>query len=199
MPVMCANVARGKLIDDIEGHVNEGTPQRKQELKDLLKGLRNSQARLADLLVQHNIVGPGDPIRDHLNAHWFDPGPSNWWPHNESKEDVIRHGFAEAIRLRLAEDKPICILWVCAGHHFQVAVHNSDSQITVMVLTPHTPYGVSYPASKRATSLRVIGTKRDIDEIVREAGHAKGGCPTKGECRCLDAGNDICVVPIYGA
>ena len=194
MPVMCANVARGELIDNIEDYVNGSDDA---AAKPLLLDLEGSELSLTGVL--HKYIGDSDQAICHLRKHWFDDGYENWWPHNESKEDVIRHGFAEAIRLRLAEDKPICILWVCAGHHFQVAVHNSDSQITVMVLTPHTPYGVSYPASKRATGLRVIGTKRDIDEIVREAGHAKGGCPTKGECRCLDAGNDICVVPIYGA
>ena len=204
MPVMCANVARGELISSIEKYINgfddkRGTGQtgpagrRSSLLADL-----NKMQSLTDLLAKHKVPGYTQLIGQHLRKHWFDPGADNWWPHNESKEDVIRHGFAEAIRLRQEEDNPIRILWVCAGHHFQVAVHSSASQITVMVLTPHTPYGVSYPASELATGLSVIGTRRDIDAIVREAGHAKG-CPAKGERRCLDGGADIWVVPIYGA
>ena len=199
MPVMCANVARGKLIDDIEGHVNKRTPQRKQELKDLLKGLRNSQERLADLLVQHNIVGSGDPIRDHLNAHWFDPGPSNWWPHNQNKEAVVRYGLIEAIEI-LKDDPSLSmsIVWVCAGHHFQVAIHKSDVQVTVLLLTPHTPYGIQYQESTLETGLSVVGTKREIDQIVREAKHAgRLGRPDRNDCVKLATG--VWKATIFGA
>lgn len=208
MPVMCANVARGSLIDSVEEYINgfddsanaqsgdnKDYGNRRPRLREDLEG----STPLAKLLQTHLIEGCDATVCDHLRQHWFDDGSANWWPHNEQKEAVVRHGLAEAIRIREEEgNRPVCILWTCAGHHFQVAVHNSEAQITVMILTPHTPYGVSYPASKRATNITVIGTKRDIDEIVREAGHAKGN-PTKAECECVNEDPEIWKVPVYGA
>ena len=199
MPVMCANVARGDLIDKIEAHVNDnkGVSQRENELESLLKGLKDSGSRLADLLVERNIVNPRDPICGHLNTHWFDDGLSNWWPHNEDKEAIVRHGLIEAIEI-LKENPGLSmsIVWVCAGHHFQVAIHQSDVQVTVLLLTPHTPYGTRYAPSTQPTGLSVVGTKRDIEQIVREAKHA-GGSPKKGDRRRLASG--IWTVPIFGA
>ena len=184
MPVMCANVARGELIRKIEGHVNtnEKASQRKKELKELLEGLKDSNNRLADVLYQHNIGRQAD--RRHLNAHWFDDGPSNWWPHNEEKEAIVRHGLIEAIEILKGDPSlSMSIIWVCAGHHFQVAIHESDVQVTVLLLTPHTPYGIQYQESTLETGLSVVGTKREIDQIVREAGHAgRLGRPNRNDC-----------------
>lgn len=200
MPVMCANVATGPLVEKVEKHINQGSAIHASGAKastgngnvndehgELLADLRDQTEPLAGLLVKYKIVPNDDPILDHLNDHWFNDGHKSWWPHNEHKEHVLRHGLAEAIKLRQTKTRPISIIWVCAGHHFQVAIHCSDVQITVLILTPHTPYGTKYEASERPTNLWVVGTERDIDQIVREAGHADGR-PTKDDCERLGDG-----------
>ena len=203
MPVMCANVARGELISSIEKYINgfddkRGTGQtgpagrRSSLLADL-----NKMRSLTELLAWHAVPGYTKSTGQHLRKHWFDPGADNWWPHNELKEDIVRCGFAEAIRLRKCEEnRPVCILWVCAGHHFQVAIHASADKITVLILTPHTPYGTQYPQSKIRTGLSVVGTKREIGQIEREAGHA-GGRPGPQDCEELATG--VWKAPIFGA
>ena len=194
MPTMCGIVARAKLMDDVEEFVNNEEPA---DLKKLIRDLRNPTQSLKKIG-----KGIGIPRRRiaHLRNHWFSGGRRGWWPNNEKKEEIIRYGLAEAVETSESTQKPISLLWICAGHHFQVAVHESLVQITVLILTPSTPHGVDYPKSDEETKLCMIGTKREIAEICREAKNANGK-PRWADCRPLDTEDQmeakIWLAPIF--
>ena len=204
MPTMCSNIARGQLVGDTETFIN-GAPAgsdtqsggvsgqassgsssgSKPTLHDILADLRGSAP-----LAEHGLVAPGDRVYKHVRDEWFSEGPANFWPDNDNKEEVVRHGPAEAVALKIKHDLPIAILWVCAGHHFQVAIHRGAAQITVLILTPHTPHGIgqTYSLSEQE-GLWVVGPERDINEIVREASlishNRRHSNPKKEDCERL--------------
>ena len=176
---MCANVARGSIAKALESFIN-GLGN--DSLTILRGALRNPGLTFGQLNAQFKKINNNNPVLDpgailHLQQDWFDPGPDNYWPHNDNKLEIVRHGLAEAVQLKIDNGMPISILWICAGHHFQVALHGSEHQITLLIMTPHTPHGRGYSMTKTKEELWVIGTKRDMNEIIREAGF--GGARSK--------------------
>ena len=206
MPTMCSNIARGQLVGDTETFINSApvgsatqsgvsgqasgsSGGAKATLHDILADFRGSTP-FADVLAKHGLVKHGDRLHKHVQEDWFADGPANFWPHNDNKEEVVRHGLAEAIALKIEHNVPIAILWVCAGHHFQVAIHRGAVQITVLILTPHTPHGAGATYSlSEPEDLWVVGPERDIDEIVREASfishNRRHQNPRKQDCKRL--------------
>ena len=221
MPTMCSTIARGQLVSDTEDLIN-GAPAgsdtqsggvsgqasgsssgTKATLHDILADFRGS-APFADVLAKHGLVAPGDRVYKHVRDEWFTEGPANFWPHNDNKEEVVRHGLAEAVALKIKHDLPIAIIWVCAGHHFQVGIHRGAAQITVLILTPHTPHGIGQTYSlSEPEDLWMVGPERDINEIVREASlisHNRRHCnPKKEDCERLAtaAPQDIYKAQLY--
>ena len=171
MPVMCANVARGSIAKALESFINGLGNGSLTTLRD---ALRDPHLTFDQLDAQFKKINNNNPVLDpgairHLQQDWFVAGPRNYWPHNDNKLEIVRHGLAEAVQLKIDNGMPISILWICAGHHFQVALHGSRHQITVLIMTPHTPHGRGYNVTTTAEALWVIGTKRDMKEIIREA------------------------------
>ena len=172
MPVMCANVARGSIATALEGFIN-GLGN--TSLEELRIALRDPSLAFGQLNGEFQKLNNNQPVLSqdaisHLERDWFKAGQDNYWPHNDNKLEIVRHGLAEAVQLKIDNGMPISILWICAGHHFQVALHGSEHQITVLVMTPHTPHGRGYNKTTTKEELWVIGTKRDMNEIIREAG-----------------------------
>ena len=186
MPTMCGIVARGKLMDDFEAYVN-GNTTKGGHLTSLSQALEDPDQDVNDVFdLIYGSRHPQRKMKNHLESHWFSDGASGFWPHNEHKQEIIRHGLAEAVKTSKSKGRPISLLWICAGHHFQVAIHESPAQITVLILTPSTPDAFPHPPSKKETKLCMIGSKREIAEICREAENTKGR-PTDGDCKPLDS------------
>lgn len=69
---------------------------------------------------------------EHFKEHWL----KKWWPKHQV-EDVLRAGFAEAIKRAKDAGLPLEALWVCADEDaFQVYICQGPNQITVLVFTP---------------------------------------------------------------
>ena len=222
MPTMCSKIARGQLVGDTEAFINNAptgsatqsggvsgqassgsSSGSKATLHDILADLRGSTP-LVDVLAKHGLAAPGDRVYKHVRDEWFTEGPANFWPHNDNKEEVLRHGLAEAIELKIKHDLPIAIIWVCAGHHFQVGIHRGAAQITVLFLTPSTPLGIGQTYSlSEPEDLWMVGPERDINEIVREASlishNRRHSNPKKEDCERLAtaAPQDIYKAQLY--
>ncbi len=194
MSTMCANVAKGWLTHAIERGLNDNPDYDK-----ILANLRDKSRPLTSTLFDGVLTQgyqPHDDMREHLDKHWYSDGPDGYWPHRPEKAEVVRHGYIKAVELAQAHKLPICVLWICAGHHFQCAVTKSDAQITLLILTPHTPNAVPNLASTEPEDIWVIGPTIDIEEIVREAVNYNGR-PTKDDCTLLDKDRGIWEAPIF--
>jgi hypothetical protein len=87
---------------------------------------------------------------DHFTKHWLQD-KDDWWPQGLDVEDVLRAGYAEAIRRARTLELPIESLWICADEKvaqgdkpaFHVYIVEGPRQVTVIVYTPkpreHTP------------------------------------------------------------
>jgi len=195
MPVMCANVAKSWLIQEIESTLSNDP-----DYDDILAKLRDKSRSITSVLFDIGTLREGykphERMKEHLDKHWFNDGPDAYWPHRPAKEEIIRHGHIKCVELAQAHRLPVCILWVCAGHHFQCAVTKSDAQITMLLLTPHTPNAVPQLSSTEPEDIWVIGPTIDIDEIVREAVNYDGR-PTNDDCTLLDKDSGIWEAPIF--
>jgi hypothetical protein len=69
---------------------------------------------------------------EHFQRHWL----GDWWP-DHPVEEVLRNGFAAAIRRAREQRLPIEAIWLCADEDaFQVYFVEGPRQITVIVYTP---------------------------------------------------------------
>ena len=195
MPTMCANVAKSWLIEEIESSLASNP-----DYDDILAKLRDTSRSFTNALFDIGILKKGYKphieMKAHLDTHWFNDGPDAYWPHRPAKEEVIRHGHIKAVELAQTTKLPVCILWICAGHHFQCAVTKSDAQITLLILTPHVPNAVPQVASTEPEDIWVIGPTIDINEIVREATNYNGR-PTSNDCVLLDKASGVMEAPIF--
>ena len=195
MPTMCANVAKGWLTHAIESALSNNP-----DYDDILSKLRDKSRPLNNILFDIGILTTGykphDEMKAHLDKHWYNDGADAYWPHRPAKEEVVRHGYIKCVELAQTHKLPVCILWICAGHHFQCAVTKSDAQIMLLVLTPHTPNAVPQLASTEPEDLWIIGPTVDIEEIVREAVNYNGR-PTQNDCVLLDKDSGVWEAPIF--
>lgn len=167
---------------------------------DLLSKLRNKSRPITAFFYDIGILKRGHPPHDaitkHLNDHWFNDGPTGYWPHNGAKAEIVRNGYIKALELAKTTQLPVAILWVCAGNCFQVAIARTPSQITLLMLTPDVPNAVPQPATTEIDDAWIIGTEHDIDMVVREAVNF-GGLPKKSDCTLLDGAAGVWEAPLY--
>jgi hypothetical protein len=123
-----------------------------------------------DHMVRHFFGGQRRYEDGKMGAYW----PDDRWGYLGNKVEIMRHGLLEAIRVAqgldrgqmtpegvgsyIANDaevplKPVETLWICAGSHFEVVIHEGDYQVTMLLLTPSMP---DIPDAEKA-DLEVIG------------------------------------------
>jgi hypothetical protein len=106
--------------------------------------LQRIDQSLTNLASRHE--RPGELSRkdvDHFTKHWLQD-EDDWWPGLVHVEDVLRAGYAEAIRRARTLELPIESLWICADEKvekgeqppFHVYIVEGPRQVTVIVYTP---------------------------------------------------------------
>jgi hypothetical protein len=183
---MCALVAQGWVPHEIERILNDDPDYGKLE-----RLVDNPDRTFTEVLIDIGAIKPEDnETITHLNRHWLASDKHAWWPHHPNKGEVLRQGLMRTIQAAAERQLPVGIYWICAGPQFQCVLGESDSQVTLMLLTPPIPNATAQPPSTEEEPLRVIGNKADIDYIVDQAA-LYGGRPTKEDCRPLAPGYDI--------
>lgn len=106
--------------------------------------LQRIDQSLTNLASRHE--GPGELSHkdvEHFTQHWLQD-KDDWWPEGLHVEDVLRAGYAEAIRRARTLELPIESLWICADEKvdkdvppaFHVYIVEGPRQVTVIVYTP---------------------------------------------------------------
>lgn len=157
MPDMPGLVSRPKLMRLHDSFLNESRENRRKFGLGLLAG---------DPLVgvyRHLRIGAAPDWR-HLEREFYaEDGPLAYWPDNRwgylgNKEEILRQGILETIRVveGLSEakmtrrhfarpwpdvpvERALETWWMCSGSRFEVNVLDGDSQVTMMLLTPAMP------------------------------------------------------------
>jgi uncharacterized membrane protein len=99
----------------------------------------NPDLQLLDLGVQHGYVENTDAEAGHLRRDWFD-STEGWWHHLPPIEPVLRQAFIKAAELALEHKLPVDSYWIRRGDTFEVAVCQSDHQITLLFMSPEIPW-----------------------------------------------------------
>jgi len=72
----------------------------------------------------------------HFSADWL----QSWWPEVQPVEPILRAGLIEAFKKGIAARLPLSALWVqAADSTFEIAISQSATQITLLVITPPVP------------------------------------------------------------
>jgi len=99
-----------------------------------------SPQSLAELAAEHadessgRVTGLSDDDVDHFRADWL----GGWWP-DQPVEEILRAGYADAIRRARDARLPIESLWVRGADAVAVYVVVGHRQVTVLVCTPPVP------------------------------------------------------------
>lgn len=178
MPDMPGLVARPRFMQLHDAYLNDSTQTRREFALALFSGIG-----LADVYRQLGIGKAAD--WRHLEREFYaEEGALAYWPYNRwgylgNKEEILRQGVLEAIRVAegLAESKmtrahfkkpgtakPVKqrleTWWLCSGSRFEVNVLQGDAQVTMMILTPALP---NLPSSRKV--------KLEKDGFIWTVGH----------------------------
>jgi len=116
------------------------------ELEALQSDTRSIQS-YRDLRDRHMAPVDATPIAGHIQSDWLNLDDTGWWPHCPV-QDIFRETMYQVAARKLASKvwvaadetfkfKPIVSYWLCPGlTNFQVAVCESDDQITLLFMTP---------------------------------------------------------------
>lgn len=136
MPRIPGAITKGSIFRKLDEFLSK--PQ-----QHFLDDLRNPANAQLDQLGESRGLLEGQKQRDHASREFFgDEGEqAAWWPGNEKKQEITRQGYIKATELALEHDppKPIVTYWVRGGESFQVAVAESDQEVTILLLTPPGP------------------------------------------------------------
>ena len=158
MPDMPGNIARPKFMRAVDAHLNDSVKARHDFAHDLLSGASLRQA------CENAAIGEQQDWQ-HLELEYYaEESPLAYWPTSQwpdigNKQEVIRQGLLEAIRVaeglepdevtpgqfddQQGAGKPVKrnieMWWCCAGHHFEVNVLDGANQVTMVILTPSMP------------------------------------------------------------
>ena len=115
-------VSKGTVLRRMDGLSRDRRIMAKA-LADLEKG----EAGLADLGVNNGYVESTPEEHDHIRDHWLrDPADAQ----------ALRNGLILAAKRALKLNLPVDSYWVCAGSRLEVAVCESDRQITMLIIAP---------------------------------------------------------------
>jgi hypothetical protein len=107
------------------------------------KALAAINQPLGDLANDHSPADLTPQDVKHFRDHWL-ADQDDWWPEGLHVEEVLRAGYAEAIRRARTLELPIESLWICADEKvdkdvppaFHVYIVEGPRQVTVIVYTP---------------------------------------------------------------
>jgi len=100
--------------------------------------------------------------------------PRAFWPKLELKQEIVRAGYIQALRIALAplrrtppdRSKPIVSYWVVGPEDFEIMVAESAQEVTVFLLTPRfAPPAPPRPPGDIQEDLWVIAPEARIAEI----------------------------------
>lgn len=153
-------IKKGRLFSAADASLVEPT----KELFDLLK----AAGSLSDRGIEIGALRESD--RPHVDGDTLGNADDSWWKDIEHKEEIVKAGYLEAIRISLDLQIPLPIVsyWVSGPDAFQVVIAQSDHQITLFFITPkhnsrRVPEARSGTASKER--LWVVADKAQIDAI----------------------------------
>lgn len=178
MPDMPGLVARPRFMQLHDEYLNESTETRRKFALGLLSG-----DPLAGIYRQ---LGVGRaPDWRHLEREFYaEDGPLAYWPDNRwgylgNKQEILRQGALEAIRVaeglpeskmtrrhfaRSGPEKPVKqrleTWWLCSGNRFEVNILKGEVQVMMMILTPGMP---NLPDSRKV--------KLESDGFIWTVGH----------------------------
>jgi hypothetical protein len=128
--------------------------------------LERIDAPLAELAERHRHDRDGQQAElseddvEHFREHWL----GSWW-REHPVEDVLRAGYAEAIRRARDAKLPIESLWICADEKtFQVYIVQGPRQITVIVFTPQPVEHVSEETLTEPEPIWVVKARDQWDK-----------------------------------
>jgi uncharacterized membrane protein len=108
-------------------------------LEPLLKSLKtDTQRSLVDIGIQHKCVEETNNEAGCLRQRWFDR-EQGWWKDLPAAEPVLRSGLIRAGELVLEHKLPLDCYWVLGADQIKVAICKSESQVTVLFLSPMPP------------------------------------------------------------
>ena len=152
-------VQKGRFLALIDQNLS---PPR-QETLDALESGRS----LLEIGQDTGILDEGD--RRHVEGEVLGDDELAWFRDFSAKEDIVRAGYAEAIRKALAaKDGPLPIVsyWVGGPKTFEMNVLATPREIIVLMTTPSPPPFPSAPASAATEDgITVVAAESRIDEI----------------------------------
>jgi hypothetical protein len=152
-------VKKGKIFRAADDNLAQPT-------QDLFNQL-NAASSLSDNGIATQVIKETD--REHVEKEAFGTDPDSWWSTIPQKQEIVKQGYLEAMKISLAQAEPLPIVtyWISGPQHFEMVIAKSKYQVTLFFVTPpHTSKGVPRdPASAVVEDLWVIAEKARIDEI----------------------------------
>jgi hypothetical protein len=138
-----------------------------------LQRLNDTNETLENLAGKHKKPGElSDKDVDHFAKHWLQ-GANAWWPDDLPVAEVLRAGYAEAIRRARTLELPIESIWICADEKddedpdvpppFHVYIVEGPRQVTVIVYTPKPKEHVPADDLTEAEPIWVVKAKDKYD------------------------------------
>ena len=90
-----------------------------------------------------------------------------WWPSEAEKQEIVRGGFIQALKVALGHTPPVSIqcYWVCCVDHFEIIVADCPDQVNVFLLTPAPAKPLSPPANGSVEDMWVVATETRCQEL----------------------------------
>lgn len=159
------NISKGQMMRSLDEFFS--APRDPSFFDEAIAKLNNRKIDLVDIWEEYGLADK-EQLK-HLSKHWLGDGPMSYWPTHYKKEQIIRAGFVRALEQAKEHNLPIDNQWICAGHHFQVAVTYTPRQIQILYLTPHAKILRNEPASDVLENTWIVANEIDIDNIRRPA------------------------------
>lgn len=178
MPVMSASVARGWFLNRLDEYFNSGTADYQKLLKCISR-----HKRFTKILTCSGLMDQSDPedaaFMQHLNDHWFSSGTRAWWPNKSHREEILILALKQLTETHCDyPDLKVSVLWVCTANMFQTNLVRTNTNLTLLVMTPPIPAGAFQLPETKRDRIHVIAESGEIQAIVNNA-TMWGGRPKK--------------------
>lgn len=205
MPGMCANVARGWMLERLEQHMGE--PDKRTSFQTALQ----TTDGLVEILESEGLLDRSNAtdrlMARHIREDWLDEN-GGFWPMCKGKEPIIRSGFLQAIERSDESGSQIAMRWICMGdqfdgeqRRFECAVTEIESTNTTLLifLTPSVGYGQPQGDGRvpdQDEPVWIVCDEEAKKRIVRDAATTGTGArPTDADCKALP--NGLWEVPMF--
>lgn len=173
-----ALITKGRFFNAVDAHLRSPNANHLRDLRSTSTlfqiGLDTRIALVSDgTHIQRNILGNSES------------DPECWWPELPDKEEILRSAYIHAVELSLAHAAathgpplPIESLWIWGTEWiFEVIVSKSQSQITLVLITPKPPVPRAHPPVEHTfmEDVWVVSSEARLDQIIadHEPSHQK--------------------------